>query len=158
MGSKAKRKALSGLTQSTSYTYKAYSDSACASEIASEDFVTAGPITVSNLVGGSEGNFTVGFAFGGPYKFSTAFRTGKQTGGYRLSSATVDLGANNNSPTSISAKIYTATTEETGVLVNGGNPNTLVKDLGSKTPVGGANVTWNCTDSGSGCDLSANTT
>ena len=37
-------------------------------------------------------------------------------------------------------------------------PNAMVKNLGQQTPTSNDEVTWSCSDSGAGCDLSENTT
>ena len=146
---------LTGLTASTGYAYAAYDASGCADadKIASASFLTAGPLTVGNLTGGTDSANAVGHAFGGPYKSSTAFRTGKNTLGYTLDSVKIQLSAPVGSPAGgLTAKLYTATGAETGALVTGGNPNTLVKDMGTKASPGTGPVTWSCD-----CDLQANT-
>ena len=160
MGTKSAEN-LTGLTQSTAYTYKAYSGSTCTSEIASEDFLTAGPITISNRTESSSSALSVGWSgFLGQLRRGMGFETGSKPGGYTLKSVTVELGphsVNSNAigqPKKLHAKIYTN-------IVNAQNenvPNTLVKDLGIKNPAGGSAVTWTCTDSGSACDLTKDTT
>ena len=142
-------KALTGLTASTGYAYKAYNSSTCATKIAEVAFSTTGPHTVSNLDLTKDGTFNVGnLGFIGNWKWANSFRTGKNTGGYTLNNVVVSLGANDNSPTGLTAKIFTSDSAN--------NPGTLVKNLGTVTPGGGSNQTWTC--SGSGCDLSADTT
>ena len=83
----------------------------------------------------------------GSFDWAVAFETGGNSGGYTLANVTVSLGTTVGSPTSLSAKIYADSNNL---------PGALVKDLGSKTPAGGSNVTWDCT--GSGCGLSADAT
>ena len=144
-------KNLASLQENTTYTYKAYSNATCATEIASETFTTRGPVTVSNLAETShQYPHNVGnTGFTGHFDFATSFETGSSSGGYTLNSVTVSLGATTGSPTSLSAKIYADSNDR---------PGTLVKDLGSKTPSGGGNVTWTCADTGNACDLAKDTT
>ena len=147
---------LTGLTASTGYAYAAYDASGCADadKIASASFLTAGPLTVGNLTGGTDGANVVGYSLGGPYKSSTAFRTGKNSLGYRLDSVKIHLRAPTGSPAGgLTASIYTSTsTNTTGDLEHGSNPNTLVKSMGTKANPGTGEVTWSCD-----CDLQANT-
>ena len=146
-------KSLGSLQENTIYTYKAYSDAACATEIASETFTTLGPVTVGNL---DETAATYPLQVGytgitGHFDYAASFETGPGLngggGGYTLSSVTVDLGTTTGSPAGLSAKIYPD---------SNGRPGGTPVDLGSKTPAGDGTVTWACT--GSGCGLSAGET
>ena len=90
--------------------------------------------------------------FGGPYKYSTAFRTGSNGGGYELDSVTFHLSAPSGPDGGLTAKIFTANITDTGDLEHGGSPNALVKNMGTKATPGTGKVNWDCD-----CDLQADT-
>ena len=139
---------LSTLTAGTWYTYRAYSDSGCSSanELVAGAFATA--VSVDNLsVGSNIGNGAiVGNSSNTDYQRAIAFTTGGSSGGYTLSEVTINFGPKQGNPTSVSAGVYTN---------SGGNPGSLVADLGSKSPAGAGNQIWSCSGS---CALSPNTT
>ena len=141
--------ALSNLTAGAWHIYRAYSDNGCSddNELAAEIFVAA--VSVDNLsVGSNVGNgAAVGNIGNSDYERAIAFTTGSVSSGYTLTGVTVNFGNNNGNPTSIKAGVYTS---------SGGNPGTLVVDLGSKSPSGAGNQTWTC--SVAGCALSPDTT
>ena len=141
--------ALSNLTAGTWHTYRAYSDNTClsASELTGEVFSTA--VSVDNLsVGSNVGNgAAVGNIGNSDYERAVAFTTGSVSSGYTLTGVTIGFGPKNGSPTSVRAGVYAS---------SGGNPGTLVVDLGSKSPAGAGNQTWTC--SGAGCALQPKTT
>ncbi len=151
---------LTGLSSGTTYTYAAYADAACSNLMATAAaFTTGSVVTVGNL------NKTTGayaYQVGRVHephmkamvRHSTHFTTGGNSDGYTLNQATVILGAPHGSPTGLTAKIYS------GIVASDGKnlPNAMVKSLGQQTPTSNGEVTWSCSDSGTGCDLSANTT
>ena len=138
---------LSSLTSGTWHTYKAYSDASCSSanELAAEIFATA--VSVDNLSASGSGGAAVGDIGGSDYQRAVAFTTGSVSSGYTLTEVTINFGNKNGNPTSVSADIYTS---------SGGNPGSLVVNLGSKSPAGAGNQTWSC--SGAGCALQPKTT
>ena len=147
---------LAGLTPGTTYTYAAYEDSGCTNLLATaEAFTTGSVVTVSNLDEDTGGyTYPVG-RVDGPQKnvmvrHSTHFTTGENADGYTLNQVTVSLDAAQGSPTGLTAKVYT------GVASGVYNvPDSMVKNLGKKTPTSNGDVTWSCA---AGCDLSADTT
>ena len=143
--------ALAGLAASTKYAYTAYSDNGCATKIAEETFSTTGPHKVSNLSLSFTTSLIVGNAGSilGNWRWATSFRTGSNTAGYTLNNVVVSLGANQGTPTSLTAKIYENNSS--------GDPDEAKTpiNLGTVTPTGGSNQTWTCSGA---CDLAANKT
>ena len=141
--------ALSGLTGGTSYTYKAYADSACSVLLATAAAFTA-PVTVSTLDGSSYSVFEVGNNFGTHQQGAQAFTTGSNTGGYTLSSIDIRFGSKIGNPTNLVVTLHAA---------SGSNPNTTttLATLDGNSSPSSANV-YPYTCSGSGCNLSASTT
>ena len=132
--------ALSNLTAGTSYTYKAYSDSGCATEIASETFTAA--VTVSNL---SKSNATT-HTLSSTVAWAQEFTTGSNAGGYTLSSVTLSFDQ------VINAGSITVTLR---ARLSNGKPNTTtaLATLSGTPAVGDS--TFTC--SGAGCALEADT-
>ena len=147
--------ALSSLTEGTTYTYAAYSDSGCSTALRSVTFTTA--VTVSNMSASGHGEGTssrVGY-FVGPvtqqYKEAAqGFTTGSNTNGYTLSSITVKVKGKTGSPGSFEVKLHSA---------SGVNIGSALATLSGSDPSGNGNYTYTCTPSSSdNCALSRNTT
>ena len=136
---------LSSLTAGTWYTYKAYSDSTCSTEIAAEAFSTA--VTVSNLVGAETSIGYAGRRYGNDFSAAQAFTTGSSPNGYTLSSITVDSSGKSGSPASIEVTLNAA---------SGSNPNsTALATLSGNDPDTLGEHTYTC--AGSSCALDAST-
>ena len=143
---------LTGLIPGTEYTYKAYDVDTCGDthESASVDFTTEG-VSVSNLVDGSNaGTCLVGIESGAARKCATWFETGNATNGYTLHSVTAPFGLMAGNPSGFTVALHAA---------SGSKPaSTAISNatFGGSAPA--QNVTRTYTCSGSGCNLSANTT
>ena len=134
--------ALSALTAGASYTFKAYSDSGCATEIATADAFTTG-VSVSNL---STINRYGVCKLENESSCAAAFTTGSASGGYALQSVTVDMG-NSAGPSTVRGAVYAA---------SGSNPAaSALIDLGVFSQPTQGNHTLACD---ANCGLSANTT
>ncbi len=144
---------LTGLSANTTYTYKAYSATGCASanEIATASAFTTFAST-SNL-----GSSRVGDSFisGTLTKQATAFTTGSNAGGYTLKTATIPL---KNTSGSGGLTVTLHAMQGTNYGTTSRPSTTTLATLSGTAPTGSSytNTTWTC--SGSGCDLSPNTT
>ena len=137
---------LSSLTAGTTYTYKAYSDSACATEIASETFITS--VSLSNLTGGSSGT-AVADSSGGE---SAKFTTGGNAGGYTLESVDVLIASVTNTTGNASGDLTVALHASD----SNGKPGTSQATLSAQSggnPTGQGTYTYTCPDSAN-CSLS----
>ena len=142
---------LSSLTAGTEYTYKAYGDSNCASEIASETFTTSN-VTVSNLGETyNNSNCWVGSLYGAFRICGAGFTTGTATNGYTLDSVTTNFGPRAGNPASLTVALHAA---------SGNKPASAAIDSatfsGNESPGTEGEYTYGC--SGDGCQLSANKT
>ncbi len=130
------------LTANTSYTFAAYSDSACTTLLATAASFTTPqqPVSVSNLSESDTGTYTVG-----PNSaHAQEFTTGANTGGYTLSSVQLEFDA------VIGASDVTVTLR---ARQSNGQPATTALATLSGTAATGAS-TFTCS---TGCDLSAST-
>ena len=137
--------ALSSLTQSTTYTYKAYSDSTCtdANELASETFSTPATVTVSSLGNARNGGAIVGYLGGTAYKAAAQFTVGANSAGYDLSSVTIEIDGLNGNHGDLVVAIYDDT---------GGKPGTSRITLSGSNPTSAGQSTFTCS---SNCTLTA---
>ena len=104
-------KTLTGLTAGTEYTYSAYSDSSCATLLATADaFTTATGVSVSNLSETSDGT---GVSVVATNTEANGFTTGDHGGGYSLDRVVIKLRDAVGNPGSFTAAIH---------AVSGGNP------------------------------------
>ena len=136
-------KSLTGLTTgTTTYTYKAYSATGCASanEIATASAFTTG-VSVSNL-SETEASTALNLAT----DWGQEFTTGSAANGYKLQSVTLDFALVNPS-----ANITVSIREQQ----SNNHPATTDKAALTGTPATGQ-VTFTC--SGAGCNLNASTT
>ena len=135
---------LTTLTAGTAYTYTAYSASGCnsADEIASETFSTA--VTVSSLGIARSGFINVGSYSNVARKAASQFTVGANTGGYTLSSVTIDIDRIYETPGDLVVAIYSNGSDD--------KPNTLVTTLDGSNPTGEGQYTYTCLSS---CDLTA---
>ena len=138
---------LSTLTAGASYTYKAYGDSTCATELASATFTTA--VSAQNFTNVNAGFNTVGKENSQDWAAAQAFTTGSNTNGYTLSSVTAAFGnVPGESAGDIVVKLHS---------LSGHNPGSELATLtGGNPPSAGGNVSYSC--SGAGCALAASTT
>ena len=146
-------KALSTLTADTLYAYGAYSDSTCGTAIGETAYFSTTDAFVGNLVESSTHNCSFGQPLNSLQSCAVAFTTGNATNGYTLKSITAPLDKGGGAPGAISVALHAQDTGNSSnpassavqnATLTGSNPNT--EDL----------YTYAC--SGSGCDLSANTT
>ena len=137
-------KNLTGLTAGTSYTYSAYSDSSCATLLATAaQFTTLiDKVSVSNL---DETLTTLIVTLGPNAAFAQEFTTGNTTGAYQLTKVTVDFS------TVITASAVTVAIHD---RQSDGTPSATARATLSGTPATGQ-AEFTC--SGNGCDLDANT-
>ena len=137
------------LTAGTWYTYRAYSDSGCTTEIAAEAFSTV--TTISNFATAPVGFINVGNRFNSVTDAAQAFTTGSNAGGYTLSRITIESSGKSGSPTDMAVTLHAASSG------NAANPATAVlATLSGENP--DLSDTYPYTCSGSGCALSADTT
>ena len=146
-------KDLTGLSAGTSYTYKAYSASGCAS---SNHLATAAFTTLSSI--SSLGSTRSGESLidATETKQAVAFTTGSATGGYLLKSVTIPL-KNNSGSGGLTVTLH--------AMHGGGSygissrpADAVLATLSGTAPTSSsyANTTWTC--SGSGCNLAASKT
>ena len=134
--------ALSSLTGGTTYTYKAYSDSACATTaLHTVSFTT--PVGVSNL---SETSTQGSPSTSGGAWIANEFTTGSNTNGYTVSEVTVPISPGSGSG-NVTLRIFSKNTSTA-------KPNSSLVTL---TNTGDANGNYTFSCSGAGCDLSAGT-
>ena len=142
---------VSGLTANTSYTYSAYSDSACTTLLA-----TATAFTTLSAVS----NLTTTKAGGGEIKAlsmqAVAFTTGANSGGYTLKNVTLPLRQAGGTAGMI---VELRPMDGTGTYSKDSKPTgSVLATLSGASPT---STSWNdilYTCSGSGCSLAANTT
>ena len=139
-------KALTGLTEGTTYVYSAYSDSGCTTAnllATASSFTTA--VSVSNL---SKTATTGGANLYSAYpRLAQAFTTGSDSGGYTLDKVTVHLQV--GSSQTLTVTLHNAAS-------NGNDPSgSALVTLASGAYATGEH-TFSC--SGSACDLDADTT
>ena len=149
----SKTKNLTGLDYGSTYTYKAYDDSACASEIAGETFQTDG-FSVGNLGETADSTDCTPGYVNGAYRCAVRFATGGKSGGYTLESVTADFSAKNDSPSDIIVAVHRANS------TNPANPADAAQvTLSGDNPISAGQQTYTCPASAGGnCDLAANTT
>ena len=92
---------LSTLSAGAPYTYTAYSDSSCATAIASASFSTG--ISVSNL---SETSTGIGLSIESTFKDANAFTTGSHAAGYTLQAVVIKFRDSAGDPGTFSAAIH----------------------------------------------------
>ena len=136
--------ALSSLTGGTAYTYRAYRDSGCATELASATFTT--PVTVSSLGNTRNGYVIVGKSFGNQQKTAARFTAGSNSGGYNLSSVTIEFDTKFGTTGDLTVAIYSNDSS--------GKPDTLATTLTGSNPTGAGQFTYRCAAS---CSLTADT-
>ena len=146
-----------GLTGNTEYEYAAYSDSSCATKVASSVTFTTNmtPVSVSNLnTSGNAGTPIFGiYSSGVNFKLGNSFTTGSAANGYLLKSVTARIETRSTQP--ITAKLYTPVSGPTQ-LQDHANLGTVTPTASGQT----VDLTFTC-DSGVGnnnCDLSKDTT
>ena len=135
--------ALSNLTAGTDYTYKAYSDSACATTALHTVSFTTTPLGVSNLSETSTQGSPI--TSGGAW-IANGFTTGSNTNGYTVSEVTVPISPGSGS-SNVTLRIFSRVS---GTAKPGASLVTL-----TNTGDTNGNYTFSC--SGAGCDLSAGT-
>ncbi len=134
--------ALSSLTGGADYTYKAYSDSACATTaLQTVSFTT--PVGVSNL---SETSTQGSPSTSGGAWIANEFTTGSNTNGYTVSEVTVPISPGSGS-SNVTLRIFSKGS-------GNANPNSSLVTL---TNTGDANGAYTFSCSGAACDLSAGT-
>ena len=138
---------VTGLTADTDYRYRAYSDSSCTTELDSLNFTTlASIVSVSSL-----GNSRSGFEAVGKYltnlrKAAAQFTVGDNSGGYDLSSITVEMDATIiGTPGDLTVAIYSNDANN--------KPGTSQITLSGSNPTGTGQYTYTCSSS---CNLTAN--
>ena len=140
---------VTGRIPGTAYTYKAYSNDTCTTEIASQTFTTGG-VSVSNLgesVNISANDCPVGY---NGRKCGAAFTTGNATNGYKLVSVTGQFRSPTGSPTGFTMALHADS--------NGNPASNAVANatFSGSTPDAAGDYTYTC--SGAGCSLSKGTT
>ena len=133
-------------------TYKAYSDSSCATEInGAADTFNVG-VSVSNLDGVASSEYSVGRPDAHPaYMWAMAFTTGAAPGGYKLHSVSAKFGAKSGSPGGVSLKIHADSDGLPGAAI----ANHALSGTNEPDNATAAAEEYAC--SGNGCDLSPNT-
>ena len=144
---------VTGLIPGTAYTYKAYNNDTCATEIASQTFTTGG-VSVSNLSENRSGSCIVGVAGGGIQRCATRFTAGSRASGYTLHSITARFVNGSGSPTGLSVALHASDTSDSNKPAATAIVNATFS--GSSPSVSG-NSTRAYTCSGAGCRLDANT-
>ena len=134
---------LSTLSAGTAYEYTAYSDSSCATAIASAAFSTG--ISVSNL---SETSTGTGLSVTIRFKEANAFTTGSHAAGYTLQGVVFKFLDAVGSPGSFTPAIHTE---------SGGNPSDSAAYTlsGESSPATAGNYTYTCSGT---CSLDNDTT
>ena len=149
-------KALTSLSPHTSYTYSAYSDSACttANLLATATAFTTLFASVSNLT--STKHATIESFVSSTQTQAVAFTTGANVGGYVLKTVTVPL--KNTGGTNGMVFEFRAM-QGTGQYSSTSEPSdTALKIINIAKPTAGTYTDTTVTCSGSGCSLSPNTT
>ena len=150
--SNSSTKALTGLSPGTTYTYSAYSDSGCATLIATADSFTPG-FSVSNLDETYSSTCGVGDRTG-TTKCAIAFTTGSRTNGYTITSVSGSFVAKYGTVGDIVVAIHEPDTS------NSSHPAaTALATLSGSNPDTAGVHTWTCAwETEPGCDLDANAT
>ena len=138
-------KALTGLSVGTTYTYTAYSDSGCATELATATFTTLSPVTVSNLGQTASNNppdAPINWPGGGSYRnnLANSFITGSNGGGYTLKSATVEFAATTGTPGALTVVIL-ANDDANSFPIDDTTP---VTTLNGSSPTTAGDYTFTC--------------
>ena len=142
-------RSLTGLTAGTSYTYSAYSDTACATVIATAAEFTAGSVSVSNLSEASDG---YGIDITMVNNEATGFTTGEHSSGYTLDRVVIKFRTPPNNSAQ-NAGVLTAAIH----AASGGDPAaTATYTLsGSSAPATAGDYTYTCPGT---CSLDKDTT
>ena len=143
---------LSGLTADTTYIYTAYSDSGCATPLATAAAFTPGLVSVSNLSAAADG---IGIRLTVGYNGATAFTTGSNSSGYTLKSVTARFSSSAGNTGDITVAIHEADTS------NAINPDTstTLYTLSGDNPSTAGDYTFTCSVTNSvSCGLSASAT
>ncbi len=151
-------KDLTGLSSGTTYNYSAYSNSTCTTKIATAAAFTTSDTTVSNLGNGPSGlNCTIGRTTQ-PQALPclVGFTTGSATNGYTLDSITANFSAAQTLvglAQGFKVSLHLPSTSGDGSVNETAIANAT---FSGNDPVSAGWHTYDC--SGSGCQLSANTT
>ena len=152
---------LTGLSTGTTYTYTAYSDSACtdANKLAGPHwFVTLGALQhVTNLTSTESGDTNIHTNASIDHKAAMAFTTGPNSAGYRLSSFTASLREKESASGDLVMTLQPM--EGSGSYSYTSEPSTtILATLSGSSPSSSSwqDLTYTC--AGTGCDLAANTT
>ena len=146
-------KSLTGLTGATTYSYSAYSDSACSTLLAAGTGFTTHS-SVSNLT--STKHTTFESQIHSNLSAAVAFTTGPNVGGYVLKSVTAPLkhtGGTNGVIFQLNAMVGTEQYSSTSQA-----SSAILATLSTAAPTSSTYTDTTVTCSGSGCRLSANTT
>ncbi len=134
---------LTSLAAGAVLTYTAYSDSACATALASETFATL--VTLSNLTTGGPGTANVDSSSGE----SSRFVTGGNAGGYTIESVDVNItsvtNTTGNASGDLTVALYTS--------ASNGKPGTSQATLSGSSPTGAGTFTFTC-PANANCSLS----
>ena len=131
------------LTAGTTYTFAAYSDSSCSTLLATAaSFTTA--VTVSNL---GETNSALSHLISGVARWAQEFTTGSNSGGYTLSSVTLNFSEVNSGANNITVSLRSR--------LSNGKPNTTTALATLSGTVAAGDSIFTC--SGAGCALEAGT-
>ena len=149
---------LTGLSGETTYTYTAYSDSGCSSQLGEARwFVTR--LSASNMNNTKNINAALCEASGNR-KCAMGFDTGTSSGGYLLESATLKFAAKAdtvfNRLGDIRVTLHAATAHPSGGGDNKIPASPALATLSGSNPDTAGDYTYTC--SGAGCNLSPNTT
>ena len=147
-------KSLTNLTSGTSYTYSAYSDSSCATQVATATEFTLGEHYISNLGSAKSDGGVINI----DYSEAFAFTTGGNANGYTLTSVTLPLRVSQQ--VAVDPLVITLHAMEGGGSYGTGSApsSTALATLSGTDPTGAAWADTTYTCSGSGCSLSASTT
>ena len=149
---------LTGLTEETTYVYKAYSATGCGASnlvATASSFTTLPPPHVTNLATVS----SVGSGISATVKQGAAFTTGSNPTGYTLSSITASLAKNGNvTPNNLTLTLHEMEGTEPYDNQSSYPSSTTKATLMGTAPTSSdfSNTTYTC--SGSGCNLDASTT
>ena len=147
---------LTGLTPGTEYTYKAYNESTCATEIAEETFTTGG-VSVSNLNLGGTSGCSIGVSFAFRFACATAFTTGSATNGYTLHSITALFKGTVGTPSGFTIALYRPDSNDTNKPASTAIANATLSGAAPSVPSNSQrSFTYTC--SGTGCQLEAGKT
>ena len=135
---------LTGLSPIETYTYSAYSDSSCATLLATAAFTTSG-VSVSNMSEASDG---IGIGVLATNTSANGFTTGDHSSGYTLDRVVIKFRDASAAPGTFAAAIHAA---------SGGNPATSATYTlsGSSTPTTAGDYAYTCSGT---CSLNKETT